>query len=54
MPVIELYSASHDAVIKSTVGQARTTYKFALEQIFPLINKFEEQRKVQRRNFMTA
>lgn len=49
--MIELYSASHDAVIKSTVGQASTTYRFALDEIFPLINKFQEQRKVQRRKF---
>jgi hypothetical protein len=49
--MIDLYSVSHDAVIKSAVGQASTSYEFALENIFPLINKFEEQRKVQRRKF---
>lgn len=49
--MIELFSASHDAVIKSAVGQARTNYRFALDQVFPLIDKFQEQRKVQRRKF---
>ncbi|MBU1538220.1 MAG: hypothetical protein KKC29_13765 [Alphaproteobacteria bacterium] len=49
--MITLYSVSRDAVIKSAVGQGRTNYKFALEKLFPLINKFQEQRKVQRRKF---
>lgn len=49
--MIELYSVSHDAVIRSAVGQASTNYRFALDQIFPLIDKFQEQRKVQRRKF---
>lgn len=49
--MIELYSAAHDAVIKSTVSQASANYGFALDNIFPLIDKFEEQRKVQRKKF---
>lgn len=49
--MIELYSVSHDAVIRSAVGQANTNYRFALDHIFPLIDKFQEQRKVQRRKF---
>ncbi|MBU2379093.1 MAG: hypothetical protein KJ824_08010, partial [Alphaproteobacteria bacterium] len=49
--MIELYGVSHDAVIKSAVGQASTNYRFALDKIFPLIDKFQEQRKVQRKKF---
>ncbi|MCY1648292.1 hypothetical protein OVA11_14835 [Caulobacter sp. SL161] len=49
--VIQLYVVSQDQVIKSAVGQGSTTYRFALDSLFPLINKFEEQRKVQRRKF---
>jgi len=51
MGVIQLYVVSQDRVIKSAVGQGSTTYRFALDSLFPLINKFEEQRKVQRRKF---
>ncbi len=49
--MIDLYSVSHDHVIKSAVGQGSTTYRFALDHLYPLIDKFEEQRKVQRKKF---
>lgn len=49
--MIQLYAVSHDAVIKSAVGQASASYRYALDNIFPLIDKFQEQRKVQRRKF---
>lgn len=49
--MIELFNSSRDEVIKSTVAQAATTYRYALDKMYPLINKFEEQRKVQRRKF---
>jgi len=49
--MIELFNATRDDVIKSSVAQGSTTYRYALNNILPLINKFEEQRKVQRRKF---
>jgi hypothetical protein len=49
--MIKLFNSNRDEVIKSTVAQAATTYRYALDHIYPLINKFEEQRKVQRRKF---
>jgi len=49
--MIELFNSNRDEVIKSTVAQGATTYRYALEKLYPLIDKFEEQRKVQRRKF---
>lgn len=49
--MIELFNVSHDSVIRSSVSQGATTYSYALDRLYPLINKFEEQRKVQRRRF---
>lgn len=49
--MIELFNSNRDEVIKSTVAQAATTYRYALDKLYPLIDKFEEQRKVQRRKF---
>lgn len=49
--MIQLFNSSRDEVIKSMVAQAATTYRYALDSLYPLIDKFEEQRKVQRRKF---
>ena len=49
--MIEIYSVSRDEVIRSAVGQGRTEYGYAIDKLYPLINKFEEQRKIQRRKF---
>lgn len=49
--MIELFNSNRDEVIKSAVAQAATTYRYALDKMHPLIDKFEEQRKVQRRKF---
>lgn len=49
--MIQLFSVSHDDVIRSAVAQGQTTYRYALENLLPLIDKFEDQRKVQRKKF---
>lgn len=49
--MIQLFNASRDEVIKSAVAQAATDYRYALEKLYPLIDKFDEQRKTQRRKF---
>lgn len=49
--MIELFNASRDEVIKSSVAQGSTNYRYALDSIYPLINKFDEQRKIQRKKF---
>ncbi len=49
--MITVYSVVKDEVIRSVVATGVTTYKYALASLFPLIDKFEEQRKVQRKKF---
>lgn len=49
--MIDLFNSSRDEVIKSSVSQGATTYRYALDNLFPLLDKFDEQRKVQRRKF---
>lgn len=49
--MIEIFNVSRDDVIKSAVSPGKTTYGFALEKLLPLIDKFQEQRKIQGRKF---
>lgn len=42
---IQVFNLTEDKVISSFVGLAQSSYKFALEQLAPLINRFEAQRK---------
>ncbi|KGB59022.1 hypothetical protein [Sphingopyxis sp. LC363] len=49
--MITVFSVVKDEVIQSTVATGVTTYRYALDSLFPLIDKFEEQRKVQRKKF---
>lgn len=49
--MIELSSVNRDHVIKSSVSPGKTSYSYALRHLAPLIDKFEEQRKVQRKKF---
>ncbi len=49
--MMQLFDVRRDEVIRSAVISARTTYGDALERFFPLINRFEEQRKLQRPRF---
>lgn len=48
---IEIFSADQDDVIDSYVAIGKTTYKVALEKLYPLINRFEAQRKLQDKKF---
>jgi hypothetical protein len=43
---MEIFSEYHDMVIKSNVLLADLSYKEALENLYPLINKFTAQRKL--------
>jgi hypothetical protein len=49
--MIEIFNVSRDEVIKSAVSSGKTTYGFALDNLVPLIDKFQEQRKIQGRKF---
>jgi hypothetical protein len=49
--MIEVFNVSRDEVIKSSVSSGKTTYAYALENLVPLIDKFQEQRKIQGRKF---
>ncbi len=44
---IEIFSIDEDDVIKSKFITARTNYEYALQNIFPLIDKLEIQRTIQ-------
>lgn len=48
---IDIFSADHDEVIDSYVAMGQTSYKVALEKLYPLINRFEAQRKLQDKKF---
>jgi hypothetical protein len=48
---IEIFTADHDEVIDSYVAMGKTTYKVALEKLYPLINRLESQRKLQDKKF---
>ncbi len=48
---IKIFSADHDEVINSYVAMGKTSYKVALEKLYPLINRFEAQRKLQDKKF---
>lgn len=47
----EIFSADHDEVIDSYVAMGKTTYKVTLEKLYPLINRFDAQRKLQDKKF---
>ncbi|ATI82906.1 hypothetical protein [Sphingobium yanoikuyae] len=49
--MITVYSVVKDEVIRSAVATGFTDYEYALAKLFPLIDKFDEQRKVQRKKF---
>ena len=49
--MITLHQSAFDGVIKSQVAMGSSNYDFALKTLFPLINRFEEQRKLQRPKF---
>jgi hypothetical protein len=49
--MIEIFATDHDAVVDAAVGQGRTTYRYALEHLYPLIDRLGIQRKVQDSKF---
>ncbi|QCL86707.1 hypothetical protein CFBP5875_19090 [Agrobacterium pusense] len=49
--MIEALHVSHDAVIKSAFISAATTFDYAIEHFFPLLDRFGEQRKAQSKKF---
>lgn len=49
--MIQLFSVGRDEVIRSSVSLGVTNYRYALDNLLPLIDKFDEQRKVQRKKF---
>lgn len=42
---IQIFNLAKDNVISSFVGLGQSTYGFTLDKIYPLINRFEAQRK---------
>lgn len=49
--MIEALHVSQDAVIKSAFISAATTFDYAIANIFPLLDRFGEQRKAQSKKF---
>lgn len=43
---MKVYNIAYDSVISGVCGLAETNYKYTLENIYPLINKLDEQRKI--------
>jgi hypothetical protein len=48
---ISVFDLAKDEVIDSVVALAKTDYGFALDKLFPLIDRFAEQRKIQDKKF---
>jgi len=48
---IEIFNSDKDDVIESYVGLGKTTYEVALNDLYPLINRFDAQRKIQDKKF---
>lgn len=48
---IKVFTSDLDQVIDSYVAMGETTYEIALEKLYPLINRFEAQRKLQDKKF---
>lgn len=48
---ITIFDKAHDGVINSVVATGKTTYQYAIENLFPLIDRFSAQRKTQDKKF---
>lgn len=48
---IEVFTADQDEVINSYFASGKSSYKVALEDLYPLINRFDAQRKLQDKKF---
>jgi len=49
--MIKINHSAIDSVIKSKVGIGYSSYQFAIEKIYPLVNRFGAQRKLQDKKF---
>ncbi|MFJ5449512.1 hypothetical protein [Pectobacterium carotovorum] len=49
--MMKINSIGYDDVIKSYVLNAEADYSFAIEKLFPLIDRFDSQRKLQNKKF---
>lgn len=49
--MIKVFNTDRDEVIQSVVAIGRTDYRFALDNLLPLLDRFGEQRKLQSRSF---
>lgn len=48
---ITIFDKANDGVINSVVATGKTTYQYAIDNLFPLINRFSAQRKSQDKKF---
>lgn len=48
---MEIFSAHKDEVINSSVSIGHCSYRYALDNFLPLLNKFSEQRRIQNKSF---
>lgn len=49
--MITIFSSARDEVIRSCVSIGQTDYRYVLDNLHPLLLKFDEQRKLQTRSF---
>lgn len=54
MKDIKVFTSDLDEVIDSYVAMGMTTYEVALDKLYPLINRFEAQRKLQDKNSISG
>lgn len=48
---INIFDKAEDGVINSVVATGKTTYQYAIENLYPLIDRFSAQRKAQDKKF---
>lgn len=48
---VTIFDKADDGVIASVVATGKTTYQYAIENLFPLIDRFSAQRKIQDKKF---
>lgn len=48
---ITIFDKQHDGVIDSVVSTGKTNYKYAIENLYPLVDRFSAQRKEQDKKF---
>ncbi|SNB59292.1 hypothetical protein SAMN04487880_3538 [Marinobacter sp. es.042] len=48
---VTIFDKAHDSVIDSVVATGKITYQYAIDNLFPLIDRFSGQRKIQDKKF---